>query len=305
MRTITLAAVLAVMCAAPALAQPDVLAQVQAAEKQMESGDLDGATVALEKVVASTARSLEARAGSRARAGFAGAPRPGASSARRGREACSRRPTERRAHSPRDFVCLPVEAGRGGAVHTQRAFDAQIQSDNRGGAAGLANGLGRIYLESGNVQKAEQWYMTGYETAKKIQGITPTESALWEMRRHNALGRVAARRGDKAGAAWRLSKHSSTRVNTNQRSFYPYLVGYVAFFAKDYRQGAIDELTKGDQNDPFVLALIAQSHEKLGQRDQAGAEVCLPQGHGPAVRTQHQFGLCEAPGPGVSALSHW
>jgi hypothetical protein len=54
----------------------------------------------------------------------------------------------------------------------------------------------------------------------------------------------------------------------NQRNFYPYLVGYVAFFAKDYRQ-AVDELSKGDQNDPFVLALIAQSHEKLGQRDQA------------------------------------
>jgi tetratricopeptide (TPR) repeat protein len=270
MKTFSLAAVLAGMCAAPALAQPDVLAQVQAAEKQIASGDLDGATVALEKVVASAPKSFDARL------------ILGRALDLQGRHDQARRHLEEAVKLARDdqrntaltslgisyaFQSKPDEAAR----YYQRAFDAQIQSDNRGGAAGLANALGRIYLESGNVQKAEQWYMTGYETAKKIQGITPTETALWEMRRHNALGRIAARRGDNAAAAEHVAAVKTLLdkgEHENQRNFYPYLVGYVAFFGKDYRQ-AVDELTKGDQNDPFVLALIAQSHEKLGERDQA------------------------------------
>jgi tetratricopeptide (TPR) repeat protein len=270
MKTTTLAALLAAVCAAPVLAQPDVLAQVQAAQKQMASGDLDGATVALEKAVASAPRSFDARL------------HLGRALDLQGRHDLARRHLEEAVKLAGDderngaltalgisyaFQSKPDEAAR----YYQRAFDAQIQSDNRGGAAGLANALGRIYLESGNVKKAEQWYMTGYETAKKIQGITPTETALWEMRRHNALGRIAARRGDKAAAAEHVAAVKTLLdegEHENQRNFYPYLVGYVAFFAKDYRQ-AVDELSKGDQNDPFVLALIAQSHEKLGQREQA------------------------------------
>ena len=40
------------------------------------------------------------------------------------------------------------------------------------------------------------------------------------------------------------------------------------FYGGDYK-AALAEFTKGNQNDPFVLSLIAQSHEKLG--DQAAA----------------------------------
>lgn len=263
-------AVLAGMSQAPALAQSDVLAQVQAAEKQIESGDLAGATAALEKVIASSPQSFRARL------------ILGRALDLQGRHPDARRHLEEAVELARDterstaltslgisyaFQSKPDEAAR----YYQRAFDAQMQSDNRGGAAGLANGLGRIYLESGNLQKAEQWYTTGYETAKKIQGLTATENELWEMRRHNALGRIAARRGNKAAAAEHVAAVKGLLDkggNENQRNFYPYLVGYVAFFTKDYRQ-AVDELMKGDQTDPFVLALIAQSHEKLGQRDAA------------------------------------
>jgi cytochrome c-type biogenesis protein CcmH/NrfG len=38
---------------------------------------------------------------------------------------------------------------------------------------------------------------------------------------------------------------------------------------KQYQQAA-DELLRGDQSDPFVLGLIAQSYEKLGDRAKAG-----------------------------------
>ena len=67
-------------------------------------------------------------------------------------------------------------------------------------AAGRANALGRIYLESGNLQKAEQWYTTGFETSRKIPELPASQAALWEMRRHNALGRIEARRGNRAAA---------------------------------------------------------------------------------------------------------
>jgi tetratricopeptide (TPR) repeat protein len=42
----------------------------------------------------------------------------------------------------------------------------------------------------------------------------------------------------------------------------------VAFYAGDH-QAALAELLKSNQNDPFILALIAQAHEKLGNKDQA------------------------------------
>jgi len=52
------------------------------------------------------------------------------------------------------------------------------------------------------------------------------------------------------------------------RIFYPYLLGYIAFFSKDYK-GAVDELLKGDQQDPFVIGLIAQSYQRLGDKTRA------------------------------------
>ena len=58
---------------------------------------------------------------------------------------------------------------------------------------------------------------------------------------------------------------SSGGGNENQAVFYPYLLGYIAFFSKDYK-GAIGELQKGDLQDPFVLGLIAQSYQRLGDK---------------------------------------
>ncbi|HLX76522.1 MAG TPA: hypothetical protein VKR26_17370, partial [Terriglobales bacterium] len=56
--------------------------------------------------------------------------------------------------------------------------------------------------------------------------------------------------------------------NPNQQRFFPYLQGYVAFYANDYK-GAIADLQKADQHDPFILALLAQACEKSGSPEQA------------------------------------
>ena len=123
------------------------------------------------------------------------------------------------------------------------------------------------------------------------------------MRWHNAMGRIAARRGQRDAAL----KHAAAAKslldrggNENQAVFYPYLLGYIAFFSKDYK-GAIDELQKGDLQDPFVLGLIAQSYQRLG--DKARAEEYFRKVMAIPV-AQHQFGICSSACARVSALSH-
>ena len=253
-----------------AAAQGNPAADVAEAQKLLQSGDLPGALTLLQRAVTAAPDSFDVRlAFGRALDldGRHSGARPHLE------EAVKLAPDESRIGAltalgiSYAFQSKPDDAAR----YYQRAFDAQVQADNRSGAAGLANALGRIYLESGNLRKAQEWYTTGYETAKKIPAMSAAETALWEMRRHNALGRIAARRGDRKAA---LEHAAAAKAlldqggNDNQRAFYPYLLGYIAFFGKDYRQ-AIEELTRGDLADPFVLGMIAQSHQRLRQRDLA------------------------------------
>jgi tetratricopeptide (TPR) repeat protein len=56
--------------------------------------------------------------------------------------------------------------------------------------------------------------------------------------------------------------------NADQQVYYPYLVGYLAFYAGDHAR-AIAELGNSDLEDPFILSLMAQAHEKLGNQAKA------------------------------------
>ena len=253
-----------------AIRQSDVAAQIETAQKQLESGDLQGAVGSLEKIVAAAPRSFDARLAF------------GRALDLRGQHAAARTHFEQAVKLAADeqrnaaltalgtsyaFESKPDEAAR----YYQRAFDAELQADDRVGAAGLANALARIYLESGSLRKAEEWYTTGYETAKKIPELPAGQAALWEMRWHHALGRIAARRGDKPAAnrhAVAVKAALDKGGNENQRPAYPYLLGYIAYYSKDYAT-AIAEFLKGDQNDPFVLGLIAQAYQQQGDRERA------------------------------------
>jgi tetratricopeptide (TPR) repeat protein len=263
--------VLGFVAVVPAAAQEDPAAEVKAAEKLIQDGDLAGAIQSLERTVAAAPRSFAARIAL------------GRALDLDGRHAAARRHLEEAvARAPDDarnaalsalgisyaFESKPDEAAR----YYQRVFDAHVQANDRSSAAAAANALGRIYLESGNMPKAEQWYRTGYETAKQISHQTAARLDLWEMRWHNALGRIEARRGRKAAAAEHAAAVKTLLDkggNDNQKAFYPYLLGYIAFYSKDYR-GAVRELSQGDLSDPFVLGLIAQAHEKLRDRRLAG-----------------------------------
>lgn len=157
------------------------------------------------------------------------------------------------------------------ARYEENAFNLQMAAKDFTAAAETADELARICLESGDVDKAELWYRKGHETAFLNRNISPAEKDLWNFRWEHAQARIAARRGRHAEAEKHVAAAKAILdkgTNPNQQRFFPYLQGYVAYYAGDY-QGAITDLRKADQHDPFILALLAQASEKSGNREQA------------------------------------
>jgi len=153
----------------------------------------------------------------------------------------------------------------------RRAFDLQYNWKKYVDAAGTADELARIYLESGDFDNAFQWYQTGHLTAMKIPNLAPAQKDLWTFRWEAALARIAARRGQHDQALQHLAACKAIidkANNPDQAPFYPYIAGYVALYGGDYRT-AIDNLQKSNQKDPFVLLLLAQSYEKSGNAARA------------------------------------
>jgi len=134
---------------------------------------------------------------------------------------------------------------------------------------------GRICLETGAFDKAEELYRKGEEAGMKEPGISPARVALWKFRTEHALARLAARRGQpeeakKHVAAARTLLDGNPEMAKDQEIFFPYLTGYVALYSGDAKT-ALAELQKARQNDPFIQVLMAQAYEKLGDHEQAGA----------------------------------
>jgi tetratricopeptide (TPR) repeat protein len=167
----------------------------------------------------------------------------------------------------------PGEAAR----YDQQAFDTQYADKKFDDAAGTANELARIYLESGDADNAFQWYQTGHLTALLKPNMMPAEKDLWEFRWESALARIRARQDRKDEAQKHLAAAKGILdkgTNPDQMRFYPYIAGYVAFYSGDYKV-AVAELQKGDQKELFVLSLLAQAYEKSG--DKAKAMECYKQ----------------------------
>lgn len=155
--------------------------------------------------------------------------------------------------------------------YERQVFDAQLAAHDYTGAAETANEAARIALESGDLTWAGKWYQTGYTTAQRKANMTPAEKDLWDFRWEHAKARIAAREGkhDEARKHVAAAKAILDKgTNPQQAAFFPYLAGYVAFYANDYKT-AIAELQKADQRDPFILALLAQANEKSGDKAQA------------------------------------
>ncbi len=153
----------------------------------------------------------------------------------------------------------------------KEVYDRQVSAGAWANAAEVANEAGRLCLESGSLADAEKWYETGHETALKNADLSVGDKDLWALRWEHAQARIAARRGQHALAeqhAAAVKAILDKGTNPAQAPFYPYLAGYVAFYAGDY-QTAASEFEKAGQRDPFILSLLAQSYEKTGRKPKA------------------------------------
>jgi len=169
----------------------------------------------------------------------------------------------------------------------REAFDAQVAAGNFTAAGEIADELARIDLESGDTNGADEWYRTGHETAPRKPNLTDAEKDLWAFRWEHAQARIAARRDEPAEAQEHVAAAKTIldrgRI-PQQAPFFPYLTGYVAFYASDY-ETAIADLQKADQHDPFILGLLAQAYEQKGNEAQAMAcyrNVLSSNAHSPA-----------------------
>jgi tetratricopeptide (TPR) repeat protein len=170
--------------------------------------------------------------------------------------------------------------------YEKQVFDALMAKPDFEAAAGVANELARIKLESGDIDGAANWYQIGYHTAMRKLDMKDTDKNLWAFRWAHAQARIDARRGhrDEAQKQVAVAKAALEKANNpDQAPFFPYLTGYVAFYAGDYKT-AITELGKASQEDPFILVLLAQSYEKAGDAAHAKEyyhKVMANNGHGP------------------------
>jgi tetratricopeptide (TPR) repeat protein len=172
---------------------------------------------------------------------------------------------------------------KGMAKHQQMAIDhlnAQ-QKDKPGSTFAqqgeLANEAGRVCIDIGDLNTAEQWYKKGRELSLKEPGISAARKALSDFRFEHANARLAARRGNKALAAKHVTaatsaleqiKAADAALHKQQEPSLPYLTGYVALYTGDLKT-ALADLQKANPQDPFILVLIGMTYEKMGQKEQA------------------------------------
>jgi len=159
----------------------------------------------------------------------------------------------------------------GAAKYQGPLVDEAIAAGKMTDAGGVANELARVCLESGDIDRAADWYKKGYDAAMKQQGLTPAQKDLWDFRWEHAQARIAARRGNAAEAQKHVAAAKAILdkgTNAEQAPFLSYLTGYVAFYGGDYKT-AVADFGKANHEDPFNVCMIAQAYEKLGDTAKA------------------------------------
>lgn len=135
----------------------------------------------------------------------------------------------------------------------------------------IADEAARVCIDSGDLDAALQWYQTGHDTGLHEPDIKAARVDLWNFRWEHAQARVLARCKKQAEAQQHVAAAKAILdkgTNPEQAPFFPYLVGYVAFYSGDNKT-ALDELLKANQNDPFIQCLIGQTYEKMKDKDKA------------------------------------
>ena len=155
--------------------------------------------------------------------------------------------------------------------YEQQVFDFYGSVKNFFQQGEIADEAARVCIDSGDLDAAYKWYKLGHDTGLKEPDIKPARQDLWNFRWEHAQARIAARRGDQGDAQKHVTAAKAIfdkGTIPEQAPFFPYLKGYVAFYAGDYKT-ALEELSKANQNDPFIQCVIGETYEKLGEKDKA------------------------------------
>lgn len=142
----------------------------------------------------------------------------------------------------------------------------------------MANESARVCIDAGHFDEAERMYRLGAELGNREPEPRTHPRSLWDFRTAHALGRLAARRGDKAEAERQVALARSIldgdkAMAEPQERFFPQLAGYVALYTGDPARAAqllsAAAEVRGNQNDPFLQCLLAMTHERMGHADEA------------------------------------
>jgi len=155
--------------------------------------------------------------------------------------------------------------------YDRQAFDLEFAAKDFYNAGEVADELAGICLDAGDLDAAGAWYQTGHEAGLREPDIQAGRKNLWEFRWEHALARIAARRGDRAEAQKHVAAATAllaTGDNPQQQQFLYSLMGYVAFYGGDYK-AALEQFFNASRTDAFVLVMIAQTYEKLGDKSEA------------------------------------
>ncbi|MEP6716264.1 MAG: hypothetical protein ABJC09_11875 [Terriglobia bacterium] len=160
---------------------------------------------------------------------------------------------------------------RGAEKYETSAYDFYLRTADFYNAGEVADELGRLCLDNGDLNRAAEWYQKGNAAGLNQPDIPVDRKDLWNVRLAHAKARIAARRGKIAEARKYVSQTRAILdkgTNPAQEEYFPYLTGYVAFYAGDY-PAALAALQLANLQDPFIQCLIARTYEALGNREKS------------------------------------
>lgn len=162
---------------------------------------------------------------------------------------------------------------QGAVKHVQALIDYWTQQGDAYQQGEMANEAARVCIDAGDLDTAEKWYRTGTRLGLMEKDISTDRKALWDFRLEHALARLAARRKQpqvarKHVAAAKQILDSMGAIQEQQKPFFPYLEGYVAFYRGDFK-AALAALLTANQNDAFIQTFTGETYERLGEKEKA------------------------------------
>ena len=118
------------------------------------------------------------------------------------------------------------------------AYDFFLESQDFYNAGEVADEVGRLCLDAGDLDIAYEWYGRGHEAGMKEPNISRAHQDVWDFRWAHARARIAARRGklDEAHKFVSTARAILDKgTNPAQQVYFPYLTGTSHFIPATIR----------------------------------------------------------------------